>query len=352
MTPGNPVYFDHTQSKNEDSVTIGGYNPIENVYAYEPIPKELNAEQGKYILGAQANMWAEYFEYPSKVEYMMFPRMTALSEVLWSLKAKRDWKDFERRLPSIYKRLDEKKINYSKAYYDLKATLLPGENNEGILWKLESKNKNDKLCISSTTGTQDVFTADNPYQLKVKNNAEYIAAICKDGPVTSFVKQKFYFNKATGKKITLVTQPDKKYPGDGSPTLVNGVQNGPEPFYRVPGIFRNRFGCHDRPGKRNRSFKDHAAYAGPERKLKIYLPSQIEVSFIPFIDTTIITQHAPIESVTQPVQDENNKQVIQLASPKTCRYIRVFAKNYGIIPFGKPGARNAAWLFVDEIEIQ
>ena len=39
MTPGNPVYFDHSQSENEDSVTIGGYNPIEKVYAYEPIPK-------------------------------------------------------------------------------------------------------------------------------------------------------------------------------------------------------------------------------------------------------------------------------------------------------------------------
>lgn len=66
MTPGNPVYFDHTQSRNEDSVTIGGYNPIENVYNYEPIPKELNAEQGKYVLGAQANMWTEYMEIPIK----------------------------------------------------------------------------------------------------------------------------------------------------------------------------------------------------------------------------------------------------------------------------------------------
>ena len=50
MTPGNPVYFDHSQTDNEDSVTIGGYNPIEKVYAYEPIPKELNEEQGKIYI--------------------------------------------------------------------------------------------------------------------------------------------------------------------------------------------------------------------------------------------------------------------------------------------------------------
>ena len=96
MTPGNPVYFDHTQSENEDSVTIGGYNPIEKVYAYEPVPKELNEEQAKHILGAQGNVWTEYMAYPSKIEYMIFPRMSALSEVLWSPKEKMDWKDFER----------------------------------------------------------------------------------------------------------------------------------------------------------------------------------------------------------------------------------------------------------------
>ena len=72
-------------------------------------------------------------ENPSKVEYMIFPRMAALSEVLWSPKEKRDWNDFERRLPAIFERLDKQKINYSKAYYDLKATILPTENYNGIV---------------------------------------------------------------------------------------------------------------------------------------------------------------------------------------------------------------------------
>lgn len=354
MTPGNPVYFDHTQSKNEDSVTIGGYNPIENVYAYEPIPKELNAEQGKYILGAQANMWAEYFEYPSKVEYMMFPRMTALSEVLWSPKAKRDWKDFERRLPSIYERLDRQKINYSTAYYDLKATVLPGENNEGILWKLESKNKNDKLCISSTTGTKDVFTADNPYQLKVKNNAEYIAAICKDGPVTSFVKQKFYFNKATGKKITLVTEPDKKYPGDGAFTLVNGVQNemGLNRSTEFLGFLGTDMDALIDLGKTTDVSKV-IIHVLEQNGSWIYLPSQVKVIFIPDIDFTE-NDLKNFPSTTKRVDTVEDKaaKTISVENIQRCRYLKVTVKNYGIIPFGKPGAGNAAWLFVDEIEVE
>ncbi|MBI5371477.1 MAG: beta-N-acetylhexosaminidase [Sphingobacteriales bacterium] len=104
MTPGNPVYFDHSQNKNEDSITIGGYNPIEKVYAWDPVPKELSAEEGKYILGAQANVWTEYMDNPKKVEYMIFPRMAALSEVLWSGQKNKKWELFEKKLAVQLKR--------------------------------------------------------------------------------------------------------------------------------------------------------------------------------------------------------------------------------------------------------
>jgi len=116
MTPGNPVYFDHSQTKQEDSVTIGGYNPIEKVYAYEPVPKELSAEESKYVLGAQANMWTEYMKNTQKVEYMLFPRISALSEVLWSPKDKKNWDDFVMRMKTQVKRYDLMGINYSKAF--------------------------------------------------------------------------------------------------------------------------------------------------------------------------------------------------------------------------------------------
>jgi hexosaminidase len=353
MTPGNPVYFDHTQSKNEDSVTIGGYNPIENVYNYEPIPKELNADEGKYVLGAQANMWTEYMEYPSKVEYMMFPRMTALSEVLWSPAAKRNWKDFERRLPSVCKRLDDQKINYSKAYYDLKATVIPSENYDGVLWKAESNTKKGRIVWIPSLFSS--FMGDYTKPLPVKESVEGMSLVLLDenNNRLSEIKQSFHFNKATGKKITLQTLADKKYPGDGAFTLVNGVQNemGLNRSSEFLGFLGTDVDATIDLGKDTEVSKV-TLHTLSQNGSWIYLPAQIEVSFIPFIDTTVITKHPPIETVTLVVKDENNKQVIQAAEPKTCRYIRVFVKNYGIIPSGKPGAGNPAWLFVDEIEVQ
>ncbi|HEY6975466.1 MAG TPA: beta-N-acetylhexosaminidase [Chitinophagaceae bacterium] len=113
MTPTTYVYFDYAQSKNPDSLTIGGYLPLETVYKYEPLPAELSADEQKYIIGAQANVWSEYMSNPSKVEYMIFPRLTALSEVVWSPKDKRDWDDFQKRLQAQYKRYDLWRVSYN-----------------------------------------------------------------------------------------------------------------------------------------------------------------------------------------------------------------------------------------------
>ena len=85
----------------------------------------------------------------------------------------------------------------------------------------------------------------------------------------------------------------------------------------------------------------------------IYLPKQVEVTYIPYIiDTTIITRHPPLETVTVDVSTEDDTNKIEIKKEKFCRYIRVVAKNYGNIPTGKPGGGNPAWLFVDEIMVE
>lgn len=114
MTPGTYCYFDHAQTKNSDSLTIGGYLPLDTVYSYEPIPKELKESEAHYVLGAQGNVWTEYIQYPSKVEYMVFPRISALSEVVWSPKGSKDWTEFSSELPEMYKRYELWGVNYFK----------------------------------------------------------------------------------------------------------------------------------------------------------------------------------------------------------------------------------------------
>jgi len=126
MTPGTHVYLDHSQSKKEDSVTIGGYLSVQKVYSYEPVPGVLSVKQKKHVLGAQGNVWTEYMKSPRKVEYMLFPRLSALSEVLWSPPASRSWNEFEKRLAVQFKRYDLWGVNYSRALFtDLRVKFDP-----------------------------------------------------------------------------------------------------------------------------------------------------------------------------------------------------------------------------------
>lgn len=113
MTPTDSVYFDFGQGDPAyEPINIGNYVTTERVYNFDPIPKELNADEAKYILGGQANVWTEYMQTPEKVEYMAFPRMLALSEALWSKAEDKNFADFSKRLAAQFPRLDERQVNY------------------------------------------------------------------------------------------------------------------------------------------------------------------------------------------------------------------------------------------------
>lgn len=116
MTPGDYTYFDHYQSRNTaaEPLAIGGFLPLDSVYAYEPVPAELEPQFVSHILGAQGQIWTEYIEGPKNVEYMAFPRAAALAEVLWTPRPRRDFADFSARLPAELRRLDALDVNYRR----------------------------------------------------------------------------------------------------------------------------------------------------------------------------------------------------------------------------------------------
>lgn len=118
MTPENKMYFNHAQFVKEDSLTAGKPSLLADVYNYEPIPAELDAEQAKYIWGGQGCLWSEYITNPAKVQYQLFPRLDALSEILWSPKEKKNYADFQKRLKTQFKRYDLIGIEYSKKYLE------------------------------------------------------------------------------------------------------------------------------------------------------------------------------------------------------------------------------------------
>lgn len=120
MVPKTNCYFDYYQTRDTENepLAIGNYVPVERVYSFEPIPDVLTAEERKHIIGTQANLWSEYILSPSHAEYMLLPRLTALSEVQWATPDKKDYDYFLTRLSvmtDLFKKLD---YNYATHVFE------------------------------------------------------------------------------------------------------------------------------------------------------------------------------------------------------------------------------------------
>lgn len=356
MTPGNPVYFDHSQSQNEDSVTIGGYNPLEKVYAYEPVPKELSGEEQQYVLGSQANLWTEYIGNEKKIEYMLFPRMAALSEVLWGQKENRNWEDFQRKLMDQFRRYDLWRAGYSKAYFDISGTVITADDYTGVEWKLENKIKGSIIQYSKTLTADDPPNppAFNVYTkpVSIYKSGEYSAWSVLNGKrIGNTITQQFKFSKATGKHVMLSSPASESYPGDGAFTLVNGVIN-------TKGTARSKeylgFNGKDCEAIINFGGIDSVSkvtiYSLDQRGSWIWQPASLEVFTM---DKT-----GQFKSLGMTKEFVTPKEGIQTGTmtvefPKTAaKYLKVRIKNNGEIPAGNPGAGNGAWLFVSEIIVE
>lgn len=112
MTPGKYCYLDHYQGKpDSEPLAIGGYLPLDSVYSFDPL-KGIDLSHSKHIVGAQANIWTEYIPTQQHLEYMAFPRLCAMAEILWSPKRKHNYVDFIERMDQHYLRLDKKNIHY------------------------------------------------------------------------------------------------------------------------------------------------------------------------------------------------------------------------------------------------
>ena len=117
MTPTSHCYFDYYQSENENEpLAIGGFLPLEKVYNFNPIPEELTTEQAKFVLGVQGNVWTEYMPTSKSVEYMLFPRVFAMSELNWSKPEQKNYDDFSSRVKYFHNRLDALDINYANHF--------------------------------------------------------------------------------------------------------------------------------------------------------------------------------------------------------------------------------------------
>jgi hexosaminidase len=240
--------------------------------------------------------------------------------------------------------------NYSTAYYGLDADVIQTEDNKGIYWRLETKKDEQKIYVSNDSVQADTVSGFGKIKIKVMNSGSYTATTILSSGEKKSLKQKFSFTKATGKKITIVDPPAPNYPGSGAFTLVNGVitENKLSQSSEWLGFSGKDMDAIIDFGKQD-TIKAIKVDVLNQNGSWIYLPSSVEF-YTSDNGTDFMLRGAAKPDSTG--KWPNERQISISLNNVSCRYVKVVAKNYGIIPSGQPGAGNLAWLFVDEIEVE
>ena len=368
MTPGKPLYFDHSQTKNEDSVTIGGYNPVEAVYAYDPLPRELEPEFHRYVLGAQANVWTEYMNNTRKVEYMIFPRIAALSEALWSRPDRKNRDSFELSLQQHLQRYRRRGIHYSRALQEPNVKILPSRRGT-VLWEVMPRlheapvqfsqykqGIRDTLTTIEPDGTEMRVATDQkylpltplperPYRVEITHSGQAEALVRMQTGESFRMDQVFRLSQSTSSPITLTHPASSSYPGDGAFTLVNGVVNekGLHRSQEILGFSGTNCEAVIDLGKRMH-VSTITAHTWEQTPSWIWRPADLVVQ--------VSADGKTYRPARGEVEIEPTASTWKAAQRTRIRYVKILLKNKGTIPAGHPGAGQKAWLFVSELQVQ
>lgn len=224
MVPNNILYFDYYQTKEVDRepFAIGGYNPIENVYAYDPVAN-IPEENRSYIIGVQANIWTEYIHTSDHIEHMALPRMSALAEVQWSNPEQKDYKRFLRRLQPMLDRYRALDYNYAPYVLDVVADLKPAKSERALkatLTTLDGAPIHYTLDGSDPTPKSPIYTSEG---VLIDHSATLKASAHRYGRMSQPMEVVVSFSEATLCPITLLSAPAESYTYGGAATLVDGM---------------------------------------------------------------------------------------------------------------------------------
>lgn len=226
MTPESHCYFNFYQGpQNEEPLAFDGYTPLSKVYEFDPVVPTMSLIEANHVLGGQANLWAEYLSAPKDSEYMIFPRLAAMAEVLWSSKESRNWNDFTTRLAPLLKRYDYMGINYAKSAYlvTASATADLAKKEVNVTLKNEFPNPDIRYVIGDKSIDHHAVKYVSPIEFK-ETTLLKASLFQDDKPVGKTFTDTIVFHKVVAQKVKYLTPYNENYKGNGPYTLTNTVR--------------------------------------------------------------------------------------------------------------------------------
>ena len=353
MCPTSHCYFDYYQANPETSpAAFGGYTTLKKVYSFNPIPNELSDPEKKHILGGQGNLWTEYVQTPKRAQYRVLPRMSALSEVLWSGPGSNTYDDFYHRLNSLEDRFDVLGWNYAPGSYIVSINVDPSSNNQEHRITLSSEKPGEtiRFTLDGSEPTNESKLYGSP--IVINGRTMIKAALFINNEQKGKTSEKIvHFSKAIGKRVKYNTIYKARYSGSGPLTLVDGLT----------GSIAHNDNYWQGWQKENMDVTIDLLNIEKISKVSIgFLESHGSWIFLPTL--AIVSFSNDGESFNQKVEIKIDDGIrsgsanrIELESQDlnlSARFIRVEAVNRGVCPDWHPGAGGKTWIFSDEIVIE
>jgi len=342
MTPMFPYYFNHTQNHLTTSPGHPGISTLRDVYTFPSIPEDISPEKRKHVIGVQANMWSEYMPKFEHIEYNLFPRVFAISEVAWS-PAIREWEDFFERVQKQMPRLDKHGINVGDISYHVRINVEPDYVNTAALIEFVSERplpiyytKDGSEPTSNSTLYTEAFVLNENAHIKACQFKE-------DGTTTSISEKEINFHKAFGKPYELKYAHAPQYDGGGKYGLTNGFLGVEVGVEEKPMDLTIDMGELTEVSHINSRFKNAPMswVFGPKK-----VSYQVSVDGKAFEEVASfkpgVTQSDVNEIVQYPADFEMRK----------VRYVRIVGESVGVCPEWHPAAGGKAWLFSDEVIVK
>ncbi len=353
MTPTSHCYFDYYQGAPElEPLAIGGYLPLEKVYAFEPVPEELTEEEGTLILGAQANLWTEYVKDLGHAEYMTFPRLIALAEVVWSPASKRDYNRFIQALPLFLGQLEKLNVNYSRSFAQVRAeTILdPDDFTFRVHLICDYPPATIRYTLDGCDPQPDSPVYNEPLVLNTTTTIR-AAAFVNGEQFSSITTEKVWVHLGSGKPIEYLSQFSPNYPGGGENALTNSLRgslNHADGFWQ--GFEGNDLEVIIDLGT---EMDINSFSAGFMQSPGSWIFFPLSVEFAISSDGSAFTLAGEVDNPISPKERERMiHDFLMVTDPLQARFVKVTAKNMGICPNWHAGAGGKAWIFADEITIQ
>jgi len=350
MSPTTYCYFDYYQANPDfEPVAIGGFLSLKKVYSFDPVPEELNEVQAKHILGGQGNVWTEFIPTPEHAEYMAVPRMTALSEVLWSEAESKDWTCFQKRLKDQFNRFYFMDVNYS--FGSWKVDIIPFK--EDNIFKVELTSEQLGVPIHYTLDGSDPTIKSPIFKepLIIDKSTTIKAGLFLNGKLKEyFTEKEIVLHKGVGKNAYLKEPPSKKYPANGAMSLIDGLKGSDN--YR-DGYWLGFQGTDmDFEVDLGKEIPVQAVSASFFQNTGswIFMPDKVQFIILNSekkkVAKMVVKPETTMEAIGTVTED-----IIANFDKKNGRYIKVHAKNIKTLPSWHEGAGSRAWIFVDEIII-